>query len=206
MTDPAALVVVQKIPGRSLSPQVVQQENDKPDREFKPALRVLLVRTFLTKGSGMREEERPDVYTKFNIEIAERHKKTPFTRLIVDSTGIGSPIVSHCKELGLPVQGMNLHRKNQDEIFSNLKILLERRLIELPDNLELLSSLNCIVTERNRIGEYSFTHPSGTHDDLAYALALAVWAAGSGPPPTFIMMKQEPQPPNWRQGLEHVSS
>ena len=44
----------------------------------------------------------------------------------------------------------------------------------------MLTSLNCIVSERNRIGGYSFSHPHGTHDDLAYALALAVWRAGKG--------------------------
>ena len=53
-------------------------------------------------------------------------------------------------------------------------------MVELPDNTELLSSLNCISSERNRIGGYVFTHPSGTHDDLAYALALAVWKARKG--------------------------
>jgi hydrogenase/urease accessory protein HupE len=48
--------------------------------------------------------------------------------------------------------------------------------------------LNCIEVERARNGRYSFSHPLGTHDDLAYALAMAVWAAtqSSG---KVIMMK-----------------
>ena len=56
-----------------------------------------------------------EVYTKFTVEIADLHKKASFRKLVVDSTGIGSPIISQCRELGLPVEGMNLHRKNQEE-------------------------------------------------------------------------------------------
>lgn len=163
LTDPAALVVVEKAKASS--------NNDS----YNPAFRVVYTKTFY--GS---EKSQVDVYTKFNVQIAEFHKVAHLKKLVVDSTGIGAPIVSNCKELGLPVEGMNLHRKNQEEIFSNLKILLEQRKVELPDNLELLSCLNCISCEPSRSGTYSFSHPSGTHDDLAYALALAVWKAGKG--------------------------
>ena len=180
MTDPAALVVVEKVPGRAAT----QNEDESV---FNPAFRVLFTRTFYEAETAHAESDteggqkaREDVYTKFNVEIADLHKTAHFRKLIVDSTGIGSPIVSHCKELGLPVEGLNLHRRNQEEIFSNLKILFEQRKVELPDSMELLTSLNCIVSERNRIGGYSFSHPHGTHDDLAYALALAVWRAGKG--------------------------
>ncbi len=96
-----------------------------------------------------------------------------------------SPWKFRCRELKLPVQGVNLGRGKQEEIFSNLKILLEQRKIVLPDKLELLSSLNCITANRNRTSGYLFDHGKGTHDDLAFALALSVWAAGSNP--TIIM-------------------
>ncbi|MHB1869096.1 MAG: hypothetical protein ACYCPP_09155, partial [Nitrososphaerales archaeon] len=179
LTDPAALVVVEKVSRKAT--------NAEKEPEFNPSFRVLFTRTFYEAETAHEDgdaeelqQAREDVYTKFNVEIADLHRRAHFRKLIVDSTGIGNPIVSHCKQLGLPVEGLNLHRKNQEEIFSNLKILLEQRKVELPDNMELLSSLNCIVSERNRIGGYSFVHPHGTHDDLAYALALAVWRAGKG--------------------------
>ena len=168
MTDPAALVVVQKIPGQSLD-----MEKDVDDQEFKPALRVVLTKTFsVEKKTGGTHQE--DVYTEFNVKIADLHKKSPFRKLVVDSTGLGKPILSHCRGLGLPVEGMNMHRKIQEEIFSNMKILIETRKVELPDNMNLLSSLNCIVSEQNRIGGYVFSHPAGTHDDLAYALSSCI--------------------------------
>jgi hypothetical protein len=81
-----------------------------------------------------------------------------------------------------------LGSKFQEEIFSNVKILFEQKQLELPDDLDLTSSLNCITVSRNRIGGYIFDHPPGSHDDLAYALALAVWRAGKGEP---IIIKME---------------
>src|SRR5487761_545189 len=113
-------------------------------------------------------------------------------------TGIGTPILSHLKQLGLTVEGMNMHRKNQEEIFSNLRILFETRKVELPDNMELLSSLNCVAMERDRLGGYVFSHPSGTHNDLAFALALAVWAGGKGGGIGIIMKDEPPKKSSWR--------
>lgn len=162
LVDPAALVVVQR----------------NATSGGKKTFRVVFKKTFYAEAKNSSEP----VYTKFNVEVAGYHKALHFTALIVDSTGIGRPIVEHCLELGLPVQGMVLGSKFQEEIFSNLKILLEERQIELPDDLELISSLNCITVSRNRLGSYVFDHPKGSHDDLAYALALAVWRAGKGEP------------------------
>jgi hypothetical protein len=51
-----------------------------------------------------------------------------------------------------------------------------------------------------RTGDYLFSHLRGTHDDLAYALALAVWAAKADGGRTVIMMKDEPPgPKGWRE-------
>ena len=174
LVDPAALVVVQK--------------NSGPANN-KKAFRVVLKKTFYVAKKNRENGKLPDeIYTKFTVQVSDYHKELHFQALIVDSTGIGRPIVDHCKELGLPVQGAVLLSKFQEEIFSNLKILFEQKQIELPDDLDLISSLNCITVSRNRIGGYMFDHPAGSHDDLAYALALAVWRAGKGEP---IIIKME---------------
>jgi hypothetical protein len=41
---------------------------------------------------------------------------------------------------------------------------------------------------KTRVGGYSFSHPEGTHDDIAQALALALWIGGKGSG-KVIMMK-----------------
>jgi phage FluMu gp28-like protein len=157
MTDPAAMVVVEKI----------------QDAGGKSKFRVVLTKTFLR--GNKKDGHQADIYTQFNVEIADLHKLSPFSRLVMDSTGIGGPIAGHCRELGLPVEEVIMSKPNQEKLFSNLRILIEEKRVELSDDLDLLSSLNCIVAERGRFGGYSFSHPSGTKDDLAYALGLAVW-------------------------------
>ena len=82
MTDPAALVVVQKVPSKYA--------------KGKSVFVVVLTKTFLSK---VGENPSKDVYTRFTVEVADIHKRLHFLRLLVDSTGIGNPIVEHCREL-----------------------------------------------------------------------------------------------------------
>jgi hypothetical protein len=84
-----------------------------------------------------------------------------FGKLLVDSTGIGKPIIEHCRELGLPVEGVSFTQTVVEELLSNVKILLEGKSITLPDNLDLLCGLNCITAKRNRLGAHLFDHARG---------------------------------------------
>ena len=84
------------------------------------------------------------------------------------------------------MEGVSFTQSVVEELLSNVKILLERKSITLRDNLDLLCGLNCITAKRNRLGAHMFDHASGTHDDLGYALALALRPPGKNP--TIIMM------------------
>jgi hypothetical protein len=204
LADPAALVVIERY--RMVDP-------DDPNKR-KTVYRVVLSKMFLTDKKKIRTNpetidqsnfERYDVYTQFTLAVRDIHKKLGFQRLLIDATGNGSPILAHCRELKLPASGLVFSQRTKEDILSNLRLALGGQRIVLPDWIDLLTSLNCIVASRNRNGNYSFDHPIGTHDDLAYALALALWVAtqNSG---TVIMMKDEPvsDEPSWRsiRGLE----
>ena len=191
MKDPAALVVVEKCKTNS--------------QGGKPAFRVVKTKTFLS-ASSKAGESASNPYSRFTVEISDLHKSTHFKKVLVDSTGLGAPIVELCKELGLPTFEMKFTASSKEEILFNLKVLLERKQIVLPaDDSTLLASLNCIEAERTRSGGYSFDHPAGSHDDLAYALALAVWTAGKGNA-KVIMTREDRESgkssevlPSWRQ-------
>jgi phage FluMu gp28-like protein len=169
-------------------------------------LRVLLVKTYLAEMLGKKIED-PNLYTRFTNEISEIHKKIKLRNLWVDQTGLGQPIIEQCKGLNLPAEGMNLTSKSKEEILSNLKILFENKKVVLPTGdrdleLKILANLNCIEAEAKPAGGWAFSHPNGTHDDIAYALALAAWGA-TRTGGIVIMMKDEPadKPPSWRWGL-----
>jgi len=116
-------------------------------------------------------------YTDFDAIILDYKKQYRLSKVCVDQTGLGAPIVEHLKELQLDAEGIVLTDKMREELLSNLKILLEQRKIILPEDTMLLSHLNSIEFERTRVGGFRFSHRRGTHDDLAYALALACWAS-----------------------------
>lgn len=120
--------------------------------------------------------ERTPSYSYFNSKLAEVHRRYGFARLLVDETGVGGPILEHLRALGLPASGIILTERSRMEVLTGLKLMLEQGRIALPDSPEVLSSLNCVEAEAER-GRLRFTHRRGTHDDLAYALALAAWAA-----------------------------
>ncbi|MGI0092331.1 MAG: terminase large subunit domain-containing protein [Nitrososphaerales archaeon] len=162
LSDPATLVVVERF-------------NDQEKRGL--SYRVVMAKVFVAAKLG---KTGGDVYTQFTAQVADLHKKFHFRKVFVDSTGLGSPIVEHCKSLGLPAEGIIFSSKTKEDMLSHLRILLEQKRVMLPDNLDLLSNLNCIVAERTHSGGYSFSHANGTHDDLGYALALAAWAARNG--------------------------
>ncbi len=182
MQDPAALVVVERCKAMI--------EAETGERRMQTVFKVIRTMTYLVPSSqveGVPGSNNP--YTRFTLEVADLHKELHFKKLLLDSTGLGAPIVELCKEIGLPASEMKFTSSSKEEILFNLKVLFERRQIVLPPNDPLLlANLNCIEAEKTRTGGYSFDHPSGTHDDLAYALALAVWTAGKEC--TVVMMKE----------------
>ena len=124
--------------------------------------------------------ERGRSYVWFDLRLLEEHKRLGFRKIIVDETGIGGPILEHLRSLGLPARGEVLTESKRGRILGNLKLLMERGLIVLPDSTDLLTSLNSIEYEATWRGTYRFSHRRGGYDDLAYALALAVWGLRRG--------------------------
>ena len=180
--DPAAFIVVER----------------KDD-----LLRVCFQKIYLSRDSSGKKIDDPNLYSRFTTEISEIHNKIKLKKIGVDQTGLGKPIIEHLKDLKLPAEGMTLTTRSKEEILSNLKILLEQKKLVLPANdLNLLSNLNCIQSEVSRTGGRTFSHPKGTHDDLAYALALACWVASGRPANVQILKRDVPERKSkWREGL-----
>ncbi len=127
-------------------------------------------------------------YTTTDFAVIDICKAMGVEKLFVDQTGLGNPILEHLNEIYQKerVQGVFLTQKRKEEVLLNLKLLFEQKLIRIPNDRELLANLNCITYERTHTGNYYFKHGQGTHDDLAYALALAVWTAKESTPGVVI--------------------
>ncbi len=127
-------------------------------------------------------------YTTTDFAVIDICKAMGVEKLFVDQTGLGNPILEHLNDIYQKerVHGVFLTQKRKEEVLLNLKLLFEQKLIRIPNDRGLLANLNCITYERSHTGNYYFKHGQGTHDDLAYSLALAVWTAKENTPGVVI--------------------
>jgi hypothetical protein len=68
-----------------------------------------------------------------------------------------------------------------------LRLAMEHRELTLPsDESRLLVQMTNQQCEPTKSGTLKFAHPSGTHDDLLWALALGVYANQETPPSRYL--------------------
>jgi phage FluMu gp28-like protein len=117
---------------------------------------------------------KSDSYVTVDLMLADLHRQYPFSRLVFDRTGIGGPLEEHLRELGLPIEPVVITADRAQEMMFNMKALMENRKLALPNSFDLLNHLNAVTAEKSWSGRHLFRKRTGTYDDLAYALALAL--------------------------------
>ncbi len=107
------------------------------------------------------------------IEWAKRYNNC---KVIIDSTGVGDPIVADLEKEGLNIQGFKFTYESKANLIQNLSIKIEQGNINYPDIPILIEELRIFgyeITEQTRRILYSA--PLGYHDDCVISLALAAW-------------------------------
>jgi phage FluMu gp28-like protein len=117
-----------------------------------------------------------------------------FQRLRVDFTREGPSIIADMESAGIRnVEGVNFSVPRKSEMASLLKqrmanhqffypMLQWRR----PYRGELCTELNTERYSLNKDGTISYHHPTGTHDDVFWSIALAVYATAEMQPEPFL--------------------
>ena len=102
---------------------------------------------------------------------------TQVEAVYVDQTGIGEYIVEDMRKSGIPaVKGIILTMQEKEKIMTFLKQKMLNRQISIYHDNELIAELNTEKFEVTKEGRIKFSHPVGTHDDMLWAFALAVYA------------------------------
>ena len=121
--------------------------------------------------------------SKEQVEIIRKlHKMYHFSKIWLEQKGIGMGMMSDLQgtEVSSILFPFDTNHKNKEEIFSNLEMGLRQDRIKLPKEEKLIKELINIgiVRKKRRDGSYEqkIEGVSGSHDDLAVALAL-VYAA-----------------------------
>lgn len=107
-----------------------------------------------------------------------------YTKIMIDSTGLGTGVVDQVKEdLGRKVEGFKFTNEKKQSLYNTLKNNLQDGKIRFsfvpgkdePENKMVDQCLE-LEYEYTSTGKTKIHHPSGGHDDFSDALALAVWA------------------------------
>jgi hypothetical protein len=94
------------------------------------------------------------------------------TPALVDSTGVGDPIVEELQRQCPRVEGLKFTAQSKQQLMEGLAVAIQQRDITFPEGV-IPNELEAFEYEPTRTG-VRYTAPSGMHDDAVCGLALAV--------------------------------
>ena len=111
-----------------------------------------------------------------------RDRWTRLHAAYVDNTKHGDYIITDMREAGVAeAEGVHFTQQRKQEMAQLLRQRLAEGTLHLPYDRKLLDELNTETYTLTKTGGVALEHPAGTHDDLFWALALAVFAATNTP-------------------------
>ncbi len=140
----------------------------------------------------IRETQNED-YGAFTAFIKHAHQRLQPRIIAVDATGLGKPITEDLQKLGLPVHPVTVTQRTRLDLFRWLTACFQQGNITIPDHPKLLLQLKSLRTSYEKTTDgrtvearQRITHPASVHDDIAYALALALYATRNTPDGTLL--------------------
>lgn len=103
--------------------------------------------------------------------LCDRYK----ARLLLDSTGVGDPILDELHRENVRVEGYKFTSASKKDLIENLSMMIENKQITYPNIPELVNELKLFGYTTTQAGTVRYSAPEGYHDDCVIALALAAW-------------------------------
>ncbi len=98
--------------------------------------------------------------------------------LLVDSTGVGSPILEQLQNDGLPANGFVFTATSKPPLIENMALALERTEWQFQEDRVWTMELEAYErTVSPTTGRSSYSAPEGSHDDCVMARCLMLWQA-----------------------------
>ena len=103
------------------------------------------------------------------------------TDALIDSTGVGDPIVERLQRTNEHIQGFKFTSASKQQIMEGVAVHIQHGVGRIPEGV-LYSELESFEYEYTRSG-VKYSAPAGMHDDAvcAYALAVKCWQEFSNP-------------------------
>jgi hypothetical protein len=97
--------------------------------------------------------------------------------IVMDSTGVGDPVVQELQAIGVPVEPYYFTGTSKRALVEQLTLAIDDAAPTLPDEPALLNELEQFDMTQLPSGGVRYSAPEGAHDDCVMALALAVYGA-----------------------------
>lgn len=104
--------------------------------------------------------------------IVSKAKKTG-AFFLIDSTGLGDPIVDDLEVADVNCEGYQFTNKSKSQLVEGLEIAIEQQDITIPNDRVLINELQSYTYSTTRTGKMKYSAPEGMHDDCVMALGLA---------------------------------
>lgn len=127
-----------------------------------------------TVGIGLDAQCRVCTFERFQDgweETEARILRTTTARALVDSTGVGDPIVERLQRRSVMFEGFKFTSTSKQQLMDGLRAAIQRREIRFPDG-PIRQELETFEYQYSANG-VRYTAPDGLHDDCVMALALA---------------------------------
>lgn len=123
-------------------------------------------------------------YTQVIGHLVRANQKFQFRSVLVDQTGVGEPVLEEIRNQGLRnVEGVKFTVEAKEELLTSLKIAIEQNRLAIPYHMQLCQQINEQQYAYSKSGHLQFSHPENSHDDMLWALALAVAVSMRAPLP-----------------------
>lgn len=119
------------------------------------------------------------------VKVQELAAKYNNALCVIDSTGIGDPVIEDLQNAGLSIwykddkPGFKFTNDSKNQLINNLAIAIEQRRITFPREQILIDELQAFEYSITDGGRIKYSAPDGKHDDAVISLALAAWALRS---------------------------
>lgn len=110
------------------------------------------------------------------VSLAQRYGAS----VLLDTTGIGDPIVEQIRAAGVNVDEYMFNNRSKQQLIENLAVAIEHERIHFPKIDVLINELDSFRYEMTKTRQIRYSAPEGFHDDAVISLALAVWQAQRG--------------------------
>lgn len=130
-------------------------------------------------------------YNQVIGHLTRANEKFHFQKVQVDQTGVGEPILEEIRSQDMNcVEGLKFTAETKEELLSGLKILMEQERLAIPYYRRLCEQINEQQYAYSKSGHLQFSHPPNSHDDMLWALALAVKASRTEPSPKLWVVSR----------------